>query len=580
MTSERKYIDRIKKRYDDMKNRKSSFTSMYDILARYVLGRQNFTNSQDEIQPEDLHDPLIFDDTAQNSNMLMSASHIGALWPNGGRSFKIRAPLELQTEMGESPELKRYYEFITKKLADGMDNPKSGFLTTLEEYMTEVGALGTSCIFVEEADHLDLPVVYKSMSARDLFIDVAPNGNIDTIYIRRWMTLLDISRYYGNDSLSEDERKQVKSGVKDSKKYEIVVAIEPRELTHMSTPENNKDFPYASCHVDITRDKELRESGYKELPAFVGRFWHRLNEVYGTSPGMLALPSIREINELRYDYLLAQELMLFPPMTMIEGSVLGDVVETSPKGLTILSMSGKLGNFNGKPLEPLNVVGDMQGAQQRILELTENIKNYFFLDRIMDLNNEQRMTAYETGVRNDLRGQSLNTFYTRTEKEIIEPCIERTFNIYLEKGLLGIPSNSRQAAELEAAGITPVLIPDILVQRMLEGKEVYRIEFTSPAARIKQSEELQGIQQTFTLVANLMGANPEVGDNVDFDFGIKRMAELNGSPSELIRAKDQVEQMRQARQAQEQQAMQIQAGQAQSQSLKNVASASKDMEPE
>jgi hypothetical protein len=45
-------VDKIKRRYQLMKTEKAPWDAIYDVLARYILGRRNFTSSS-ELRPED-----------------------------------------------------------------------------------------------------------------------------------------------------------------------------------------------------------------------------------------------------------------------------------------------------------------------------------------------------------------------------------------------------------------------------------------------------------------------------------------------------------------------------------------------
>lgn len=567
-------IERIRNRYECMKKEKSQFLEVANTLARYVLGRKDYIYEY-ETSGNNFFDPYIFDETAMNALQLMVSSLQGALWPNGAKSFKLILPNGL--ELQDTQEEKDYWDQVTIRLSQIMDNPKSGFLTSFQEYLTEQGVFGTSGEFVEETDDLDVPVIYRPINYRDLFIDVSPYGEVDTVYIRYNMTLKDIYKTYGPDALTLEEQKEMRD-TKNNKKYEIVNAIEPR-LEYDPDSKSNLDFPYSSCHVDITRDRLLKESGYKELPVYVGRFMHALSEKYGRSPGMIALPSIREINQLRYLLITAGEKLLYPPVNVIEGSIVGnDEVDLSPRGINVVSVSGKLGNYRGRPIEQTTDVNDPQWAFSRLTELIEIIKNHFYQDRLMDLNNEQRMTLGEANIRNQLRGQSLNPIYARQQKENLERKIERTFNIALGKGLLGVVKGSEEEATLLAQGITPFYIPDSVVDRMISGREVYKVQFVSPAMRIMQVEESSGIEQTLQFAIGVAQVDPTVMDNYDLDYTMKRAAELFGGPSKMVRAADTVAKIREQRQQQQEQAMQVQMMSENSNTAKNMASAQKDME--
>lgn len=571
-------VDRIKRRFEAMRSEKAPWNTKYDVLARYILGRRNYVSSFQIDNPDDLEDPEIFDETARNALHLMASSNVGALWPNGASSFRLDPPFDMRNEFSETDELLTYLQFCSRQLAEVFDNPQTGFLTSLEEAEIEKGTFGIGGLFVEETEDPYIPVNFSTVHAKDVYVDVAPNGNIDTVYMVRWMTLRTIYKEYGPEALNDLEMQSLEQYSDEQRKYQIIIAIEPRDEYNPNSV-SNRDFPYASCHVDITRCKKLRESGFKELPIFIGRFWHLLGEKYGRSPGMNALPSIREINKVREDLITAAEKMLFPPVNVIEGSVMGtDEVDLSPHGVNVVSVSGKMGNYSGRPIEQTIDVGDLQAAYARLSELVESIKNSFFIDRIMDLNNEQRMTLGETNIRNQLRGQSLNSIYARAEKEILEPSIVRTFNIMFERGLLGVVRGSRQEAELLSQGVEPFYVPDALRDRMVEGKEIYKIQFISPASRIRQSEEVMGIMETLQAAANLAQIDPTVLDGIDTDKGLRRIGELKGAPSVMLRSAEAIAKIRKGRQQQQQQMMEMEANKAAAATAKDVAAAQSQIE--
>jgi hypothetical protein len=547
-------LARVRRRYEAMRRNKSPWIQIYDTIARYILGRRNFM-TQYELLPQDYFDSYIFDTTAISANHILASSNVGALWPSGAKTFTIEILPEMVDQINDTQEIEAYFEFVTKTLANIMDNPKCGFLTTLEEYMIEQGAFGTSAIIVEEQDDLHVPVVFRPVSARDIFIDMNGKYQVDTVYIKRRMTLRQIQKEYGTASFTDGEIGDLDDWT-NWKKYDIIIAIQPREDYDPNSP-TNLNFPYSSIHIDYTRNRLLRESGYKEMPVFVGRFWHTLNELYGRGPGVVALPDIRELNQLRYDLICASEKLMFPPVSVIDGCIMGNgVVDLSAKGINVVSVSGKMQGYSGRPIEQTIDVGNPQWAFTRLQDLIQTIKDHFFLDRIMDLNNETRMTLGEANIRNQLRGQSLNTIYSRQEKEVLEPAIERTFNICLEKGLLGVVKGSLEEAKLMMQGIQPMYIPDSIVNRMMKGQDVYRVRFISPASQIRNAQELAGITQTLQVAQELAQIKPDVLDWIDEDYTFRAMAQLAGAPSKMIKSSQEVAQNRQAQaqaQAQQQQ---------------------------
>jgi len=338
-----------------------------------------------------------------------------------------------------------------------------------------------------------------------------------------------------------------------------------------------KDFPFAAYHVDMTNCKVIKESGYKEFPAAIARFWHTLNEKQGRCPGTDSLPSIRDINSYRRTAGFMVEQKAVPPVNVIEGSIVGnDEINLSPYAVNIVSVSGKLGN-SLPPISPSITVGDPQGLWVRINELEAKIKNHFFIDRLMDLNNTQQMTLGEANIRDQMRKQVLNPVHTRSHNEVLVPILRRVFNICLEMGLLGVLKGSEQDVALQQQGIMPLYIPDRIAQRIMQGQDVYKIKFISPAARMLELDEKQGIMDALTFVANLPPDKfPEAADIIDSDYAVMRFSKLSGAPPMMIRTKDIVKGIRESRQEAQQQAQQMQMQMAQMQMAKDGAKAAKD----
>lgn len=561
---------RIIDRHKHMKTDKDPWLNMYQLIGEYVMIRkQHFT---DMVNPGEFQTDKLNDDTAPNANFLMASSLIGALWPNGAKSFQITMPLGMEEELdGETEEVKSYYEWATKTMAEHMDNPKAGLLLALEEYMLDQGAFGISGIMTEDNDDLTLPITYKAIDAKVMTIDEGENGFVDTLYVEREYTLRQLVQKYGYENISAEWQKKYDEG--DCKtKVKVLQAIEPR-MEKDPYGFGVKNMAYASIHIDLKTEKILKESGFVESPFAVARFWKAMGEKYGRSPAMNALPSILEANALGEAWVIAVEKTLDPSLLVMEDSAMGNgTIDTSPGGVTVVSASGRISS-NQKPIEPLFLVGDLRWTAERRAELVEIIKNHFFQDRLMDLNNEQRMTLGEANIRDSLRGQTLNTTYSRQMNETLVPTIERSFNILNRKGLLGVKPGSRQEQALIDAGVPYRYIPEPVLRRMEKGQEVYKIHFVSPATRIMQAEELKGINQTAAFVTQVQPVKPEALDNVDMDWTIRRVRELTGAPPEMMASSDKMKKDRSDRTQATQAVVENQANREGSETARNMAQA-------
>lgn len=558
----------IVERHKILQRYKQPWLTTFELIGEYVMTRKQ--HFQSEGVPGEIQTDQLYDNTASRANHIMSSALLGALWPNTAKSVKIRPPRQLQDI--ESTEIKDYFEFVTAQMVYAMDHPKAGLTLSLEEYMNDQGAFGISGIGAFEGEGLEVPVIYQAFDAKVVTVDEGRNRFIDTVYITKEYSLRQAVMEYGVENLAKPHRDAFMNGDSE-RKVKVLHAIEPR-IEKDPVKYGNRNMPIASIHIDLENEKILRESGFEEMPVFITRFWKVMGEKYGRSPAMAALPDIVEANMLREAIAIATEKNLDPPLAVMGDGVLGNgIVDTSPGGLNVYSVSGRMAQSKIKPIEPIYTVGELQSAYQRVSELREEISNHFFLDRLMDFNNKTRMTFGEAQMRNQLRNESLGTLYSRQISELFSPLIERTFNILFRAGMLGVARGSQKALEMEMAGIEPVYIPDQVVAVMRAGGDAYDIEFISPASRILQNEELGGIMQTLEVAGVCIGLDPHSIFNLNVDEAIRSTARLSGSPPEIINELEVVKKLKAAAQEQNAQMAQMQAARENSETTRNMAQA-------
>lgn len=519
--------DKVKKvlaRRKAMAGKKTPWQPHWQLLGEYIHSRkQDFTSSQQE---GEMLNKDLFDGTAGKANAVMSSSLIGMLWPNGAKSIRLAPPRGVR----ETREIKTYYEKITEVLAEAMDDPKAGLATALDEYMKDQGCFGTSGIEIAEDDNL--PLVYRSWSVKEMSIDQGKNGFVDTVYIEQVWTVRMLVATYGKENVSEATREKYNQGLCDDK-VSLLIAVEPRAGYEdgEGPTEGNLAMAFQSLHIELGADKLLRESGFEDLPIKVGRFWKLAKETYGRSPGMEALPDVLEINSMWEAVTIAVEKMLDPPLGVLDdGRLGGGTIDTSAGAINVFNITGRAGER--QPVFPLFTVGELQHVGKLIEQLTESIMNHFFMDRLLDLNNEKEMTAYETSIRNRLRGSTLNTLFSRQTAECFSPLVETSFNRMFSRGKLGVIRGSAEEKMLILDGEKEIIyIPDEIAQLMVAGKDVYQIKFVTPAARIMEAEEQQGMIETANFAAELAALVPDVMDNFDFDAQVKRFSQNSGAPS-------------------------------------------------
>ncbi len=534
-----------------LKQRKDPWLPHFQLLGEYIRTRkQNFTEVN---EPGAFLTRDLFDNTSIKANDLMSSSLLGALWPNGAKTFQLIRTSDIE----DTTQTKEYYNFVTNELRSIMDDVRAGLTVALDEYMGDQGAFGTSGIGVFENPKGPLPIRYKAWDVKSMHIAENENGFVDTIYNEREITIRMAVLEYGFKNLSKKSQDLFTNG-KELDKIKVLHAIEPR-MDADPFKFGNENMPIASIHIELKANKILRESGFEEMPVAVTRFRKAMGEVYGRSPGMAALPDIIELNALWEAVTLATEKSLDPPLGVLSDGDLGPtIIDTSAGALNVFNVSGRAGHQQ-QPIFPLFTVGEFGHVEKLIDKLVQAISDHFFIDRLLDLNNDTRMTLGEAQIRNELRGASLGTIFSRQEAELFSPLIARSFNLLFKQGRLGVIAKSPEEKSIIAKGLIPRIIPQSIADAMLAGNDVFKIKYVSPAKRAMQAEEVQGILATWNFVANNIQVAPTMVDNLDVDFHIKRLSELTGAPEEGIRASQAVQDLRTLRETQLAQAEQREA---------------------
>lgn len=563
--------DRCIRRFKDLETQKLPWLTHYQALAEIFLTRKSdFTR---ENMPGEFLQDEIFDNTPQYAAYLMASVFLSMLWPDSARTFNVKPVRRLRGIQG----VEDFFRFVNEEMHSAMDRPRAGLSLALMEHFLEDGIFGTSGIgaFEGPVDDMSLPVVYEPWAIKGMCISENAQGFVDTIYYKTQMTVRQVYEQYNKapDKVSAKVIELYKAG-KPEDPVEVLIVIEPKK------PEEGKKgvagMSVRTLHIDKTNKFTMRESGFDEMPVMVGRMFKTMREPYGRSSAMTALPAAQSLNALSEAILVAAEKQLDPPLGVLDdGRLGGGVIDTSAGALNVFNSSGRLATQN--PIFPLFTVGEFQSAEKLKEQLIQEIMQAFFLDRLLDLNNQTQMTAFETSVRNRMRGESLGSIFARQEKEVLTPMIERSFNIMWRRGHFGVVK-SGLGVKLrmlwnKLLGKDETIVPEIIVQAVEAGLDVYEIEYISPAKRFMQAEKLQGIFTASDAIVALAPFLPGITDNIDSDDLARNIFELSGAPRTSLRTVDAVRKLRAEMQQQQNEVNEIEAGKQVSEIARNVAQA-------
>lgn len=559
------WFSRYDARLRALKQKKQPWLTMYQSLAEMFLTiKADFTRAGNVA--EFLQDN-IFDNTPQFAAAVFASVCVSMLWPDAARTFNI-VPKPFLKGM---PGVEAYFRAKSAQMHQSMDKPEAGLTLALGEYFLDFGVFGMSGLATLEGkdDDSEMPVVFENWDVKMMYVDENSRGYIDTIFLEFERTVRQVYEEYRENAKPGDKISARVETLYNDGKYDdtviVVKVLEPKEP--VKGKKGVLGMKWSSRHLDMTNRVIMRESGFEELPVAVGRMFKRKGETQGRSCGMIALPAAINLNSLRQDLIEASEKNLKPPLMVLDdGRLGGAVIDTSADGMTVVNTAGR--PFGEKPIQAMFTVGEMNSAKEEKDSLVQEIMQSFFLDRLLDLNNKTMMTAYETSIRNRLRGEATGSLFARQIMELLIPTIKRVYNILYRKGYFGDfpdtdPNGVGSVQRKKWASLTGkdlMEVPDVIRKARAAGLEIFDIEFISPAQRFMQAEKLQGIMTMLDTMIAVAQVRPDILDNVDLDQIARDVYKYGGCPITSLRTVDDLKKVREALAEQQKTAVALEAG--------------------
>lgn len=552
-------LNTILHRHEDLKRIKVPWLPLYQALAMYIFLRKQYFTIEYLKTPFMLN--FVYDSTAVHAAHMLAATLLGQIMPNTQEYFELVPDGDDDDEIDD--DTYKMFDRFNCTLPAMMAKPESRLYPSREEQLLDLGVFGIGSVCVDEDSDPTTPLRYYSADAKVMCVDENQYSIIDTIYMEKRENVIKVVDRYGFDNCSKNVQELYKKRNFD---YEIKILhlIEPR---HERDPMmlGNLDMPWRSIHIEIDSKQVLRESGFRELPIIVARFWKNVNEVQGRSPAMDALPDIRALNRLVEMFEKAGEMSLDPPRVLSSEDVLGaGKYQWGPGTQIVRHFSGRMGTDKIPPVELLPITADLATSNNRILDLRENVKEYFMINYFTDLNNTSRQTLGEANIRDEKGMFITGSVLNRILAEADVPLIDRSFNILLRNGHLGVIPNSVQDIRAQMRGEQPKYLTPWFINQRLKGKKGYKLNFICPAARLMKLEQAKGVSSLILSTQQLATWRPDAANYVNVGRTLKTMQETSGAPRDVLNTPQEVKQIldiqnKQAAQKQQEQSALVQA---------------------
>lgn len=479
----------------------------------------------------------IFDHTASLGLDRFTSAYTGMIIPRGERYQQVSTT---DPELNEDPEMQRWLEHATDRLFAARYSPQAGFDPEANMCIRSLGSYGSAPFWV---DHwVGRGLFYKTFHLSEIYVEEDFRGRIDTIYREYELNARQAMQQFGADNLTPLIAKAVTDNKLDAK-FKILHVVRPR----VDRDPERLDFRrmrFESRYISISDKAQIREGGYTSQPMAFSRYVTAPREIYGRSPAIQVLGSIRTVNAIAKTLLRAGHKAVDPPLLLPEDGVLSQI-QNMPGGFNV----GGIG-FDGRPMVmPMQTGGQLPFGFEMLNNEREPIRDAF-LEKVWSLVLERRdrMTATEVLEISRMQGMLLAPMASRQETEWQGVQTERELDILISVGFIRPPP--------------PVF-------REAGGR--IKIIYDNPLSRAAKAEEALGFGRYVEMLTPLAGiVGEEVYDVIDTEAAPRELAKALAVRTRYLATPEQVAEKREAR-AQAKQAEAALAG------IQQAAAAVKDL---
>jgi len=525
----------IIQRYDALySERKGNVESIWELIERFVLPlRGEFYSTLNSEGELDWHRRDIYDSTAIFACQSLAASLHGNLTSPGQTWFELRFRDE---ELNEADEPKEWLDSVTKIIYNAVN--ESNFDIEIAEAYLDLVGFGTS-VLIEELDEETGMLNFSAIPVREIYFEEDDKKQVAKLYRRLQWTPLQIISKFGEKNVPDRINKLAEDPSSSTTREDVIFALYPRKTSKdidTGKPLAPKVRPVGYKYVLKNGQETLgEEGGFYEMPAFVARWRKSAGSRWGHSPATIALADILTLNQIKEATLEAAGKAIDPANLAEAGNIIGDM-ELDKGGLTIVT------DING--LKPYESGSKFDISNLEIGMLTESIRKAFFQDQL-ELKDSPAMTATEANIRYELMQRLLGPTFGRVKTDMLDPLIQRAFNILFRGGLLPEVPQGLEEADID-------------------------ISYSGPLARSQKYDAAATVQEFIMQIAQMAEIFPDAMDILDVDGAVRAIANARGVPAKALKGDAEIEEIRKARAEQQQAAQQTQQAQEMGAAMENV----------
>jgi hypothetical protein len=551
MRSDEDIAQEVIRKQTTMQGKRGNWEQFWEQIAQRIFPNyaRQFVGHNFYLVPGSQRTEEMVDATGAIALMRFAAAMESMLTP---RHSKWHYLVPTDKALKRNRVVRLWFEELTEDLFEYRYAPKANYASNKHEDYMCLGAFGTGCMFIDKLLHQgQRGIRYKSIHLGQMYFLENHQGIIDTAYRRFSLTARQAVQQFGIEQLPATIAEKAKNPAALEEPFWFIHCVEPRDEYMGDYDPNRVDYagmPQASYYVSIEGEKLVRKGGYHTFPYAISRYVLAPGENYGRSPAMMALPSLKVLNEEKKT-ILKQGHRTVDPILLAHDDGIMDAISLRPGSIVPGGVSP-----DGKVLVHPLPVGDLALAKEMMEAERATINDFFLVSLFQILVENPQMTATEVLERAKEKGALLSPTMGRQQSESLGPQIEREIDVMQQQGL-----------------ISPM--PQMLKDAMGE----YKTEYDSPLTRMAKAEEAAGLFRYVSEAKDVAAVTGDLSmmDHVDWDTASPELLDLHSVPKRWQSSDEQVAAKVQARNQQAQQKQMVEAAPAASSVMKTMQPAGK-----
>lgn len=493
---------RLKSALDGLRDDRLPFWQHWRTIADYYLPRRYiWLLSDNERRNLTTRNANILDGTGtQSARVLSSGMMSGVTSP-----ARPWARMSVVGEQNESIAARVWLDEVMRRIMFVF--AISNFYNAMAVLYLDLAVFGTAAFTVY--DDFDSIIHCTNHALGEYYLGHDSKHRVNVFAREFQYKIRQMVQEFGEDNVSD--------GVKQAWKKGGASHFKSRIIAHMIEPNEDgkfdkylaKGFKYREIYWEKSggdNGNVLAVRGYRDFPTIASRWEISGNDAYGDSPAMDALGDVIQLQHETKRKGQSLDFMVRPPL-VADVQLQHRPTALIPGGMTFVAGTNTAGLKPAYEVRPplQELTNDIRDVQARIREFFHND----LFQMISQLDTVR--SAAEIDARREEKLVLLGPVLGRFNNEVLEPAIERTFNILARRNLLP-----------EA--------PDDLQDRELE------IQFISILHTAQAAVSAAPTERLMAFAGELSGSNPQVLHNIDFDETLRNYGRDIGAHASSFRS--------------------------------------------